>query len=429
MEFLNYYIDESYTPSDSDLIALFRVEASKSVPFREAVAKVASESSNGTWTELTTMKPYIIKLCAKAFYIKKPWVKIAYPLELFEEGNMSQILSSIAGNIFGMKAVRKLRLEDVYWPIEIIKWFKGPKYGINGVRDILKVYDRPILASVPKPKVGLTTDEFTEVAYEIWKGGVDLVKDDENLTSLSFNRFEERVKKMLRLRDKVENETGERKGYLVNISAPYREMIKRAKLVSELGGEFVMVDILTVGWSALQSLRDELEDLGLAIHAHRAFHAAFTRDPRHGMSMKVVAEISRIIGVDHIHVGTVVGKLEAKRVEVETLIRICREDGSSENMKLKFLKKNWNGLKPILPVSSGGLHPGLIPDIIRLFGKDLIIQVGGGVAGHPDGLYAGAKAFRDSVEATLEGIPLEDKARESIELKHALEHWGYLHPI
>lgn len=423
------YVNPSYTPSEEDLITLFRVEPAKGITFEEAAGRVASESSNGTWTEVVTMKEHVRKLSAKAYMLNKPWVKIAYPTKLFEHSNMSQILSSIAGNIFGMKAIKKLRLEDVYWPNEIVSGFKGPQFGIEGVRKILKIIDRPITATVPKPKVGLYTDEYVEAAKKVWIGGIDLVKDDENLTSQSFIKFSERARKMIKMRDKIEAETGERKGYLINITAQYRDMLKRGKLVQDLGGEFVMIDILTTGWASLQTLREEFEDLGLAIHAHRAFHAAFTRDRKHGLSMKVVAEVARLLGVDHIHVGTVVGKLESPLQDVLPLIKICREKDTKESGRYKLLTKKWYNIKSVFPVSSGGIHPGLVPYIIKIFGKDVIIQAGGGVMGHPKGVTKGAEALRVAIDASLKGEPLEDRALKNKPLKEALEYWGRETPI
>jgi ribulose-bisphosphate carboxylase large chain len=226
----------------------------------------------------------------------------------------------------------------------------------------------------------------------------------------------------MKIRDKAEGETGEKKSYLINITARYKEMVRRAKLVSDYGNEFVMIDILTVGWSALQEFREE--DLDLRIHAHRAFHAAFTRNKRHGMSMKVVASISRLLGVDHLHIGTVVGKLESPLRDVKALVKITRNKANRENLGLKVLSKEWNEIKPVFPVSSGGLHPGLMPEIYRIFGNDVIIQAGGGVVGHPDGVLAGAKAFRDAISAAVEGLSLDEAAERSKELRRALEHWG-----
>lgn len=419
------FVDLSYKPADEDLIALFRVEPAEGLSMEEAVGRIASESSIGTWTTLTTMTPEKRRLMAKAYQIEGPWVRIAYPLELFELGNMPQILSSIAGNVFGMKAVRNLRLEDVRWPKALIESFKGPQFGIEGVRRLLNVKDRPITITVPKPKVGMSSEEHAQAGYEAWTGGLDLLKDDENLSGQRFNQFERRVKRAFELRDKAERETGERKSYLVNVTAETQEMLRRARFVKEQGGEYVMVDILTAGWAGVQSLRNECEDLGLAIHAHRAFHAAFTRKPEHGMSMLTVAKIARLVGVDQIHIGTVIGKLEASQEEV---LAIEREITSQSVDGGKLLRQEWFDIKPVLPITSGGLHPGLIPEIISMLGRDIGIQVGGGVWGHPQGGRAGARAVRQAIDAALKGVPLEEHAKSNPELRVALEKWGKLKP-
>ncbi len=422
------FVDREYKPSKDELVALYRVEPAKGFSIEEAAARVASESSVGTWTEVVTMGDLARSIRARAYEFRGYYVKIAYPTELFEPGSIPQIVSAIAGNVFGMKAVRNLRLEDVYWPPGLVSSFRGPLFGIEGARELLKVYDRPLTATVPKPKVGMTPEEYAEAAYEIMVGGVDFIKDDENNTSLSFCKFEERVEKVLKARDRAEAETGERKAFLANITAPFGEMVKRAELVRDLGGECVMIDILTVGWSALQEFMEANRDLKLRVHAHRAFHAAFTRKRRHGMSMKVVAELARLAGVDHLHVGTVVGKLEAGKREVLALASILRERKLEEDWRLKILPKDWLDLKPVLPVSSGGLHPGIVPYVIEMLGKDLLIQVGGGVLGHPMGPRAGAAAIRQAIEATLEGIPLEEYAKTHEELARALEKWGRMRP-
>jgi len=420
------FVDPSYKPSREDLIVLFRVEPASGISMREAVGRVASESSIGTWTTLTTMTSEKRRLMAKAYEIKGRWAKVAYPINLFEAGNMPQVLSSIAGNIFGMKAVRNLRLEDVRWPQELIKSFKGPQFGIDGIRKIFKGREGPLTATVPKPKVGMSSDEHAQAGYEAWVGGIDLLKDDENLSGQRFNQFERRLAKSLELRDRAERETGERKSYLINVTAETREMLRRAKFVKERGGEYVMVDILTVGWAGVQSLRDECEDLGLAIHAHRAFHSAFTRKPEHGMSMLAVAKIARLVGVDQIHIGTAIGKLEAPREEVLALQRAVIDSKVKSGQQI--LAQAWREIKPVFPVISGGLHPGLVPEIIDMFGKDIIIQVGGGVWGHPLGGRAGAAAVRQAIDASLKGVSLEAHAKTRKELRGALEKWGYTKP-
>jgi len=409
------FVDLKYKPKKSDLVVLFRVEPSSGISKKEALGRVAAESSNGTWTTLSTLKPHIRKIRARAFKTKGHYVKIAYPLELFEQGNIPQLMSSIAGNIFGMKAVRNLRLEDVYFPKEYTKHFKGPQFGIKGIRNYMKIKDRPMIATVPKPKVGLTTKEHTKVILDSWTGGVDFAKDDENLTSQNFNKFKERVKQASKARDKAEKITGEKKDYFINISAETDEMIKRAEIVKDHNFKYVMADILTVGWAGLQTLRKETQHLKLAIHAHRAFHASFDRNPKHGMSMLALAKISRLAGVDNIHIGTVIGKLVGAKKEVLNI--------------QKGITEKFHNIRDTVPVSSGGLHPGLIPYITKTLGKDIVIQVGGGIHGHPKGSKQGAKATRQSINAILHKIPLKKYAKENSELKLALKKWKKTKPI
>ncbi len=189
---------------------------------------------------------------------------------------MPNILSSVAGNVFGLKALKNLRLLDIQMPKTLISSFKGPAFGIAGVRKLLKVPERPLVGTIIKPKLGLNTKDHAKVAYDAWSGGCDIVKDDENLSSQKFNPFEERLAQTLESRDKAQEETGERKVYMINITAETNLMIKRAESVLAQGGEYVMVDILTCGWSALQTLREQ--NFKLVIHAHRAGHAAFTKN-------------------------------------------------------------------------------------------------------------------------------------------------------
>jgi len=400
------FIDLSYKPKETDVICTFYVDP-EGVDIQEAAGGIAAESSIGTWTELTTIKPYVKELAAHVFEIHENYVKIAYPIELFENNNMPNILSSISGNVFGLKTIKNLRLNDVHFPHELIRSFKGPKYGIGGIRQLLKVQSRPLVGTIIKPKLGLKTSDHAQVAYQAWLGGCDIVKDDENLSSQKFNPFEERVVKTLESRDKAQEETGEKKVYMVNITAETEEMLRRAEFVLDHGGEYVMVDILTCGFSALQTLRER--DFDLVIHAHRAGHAAFTKNSKHGVSMRVIAKIARIVGVDQLHIGTVVGKMFETKEEV------------AENCKA--LKEKIVDLKPVFPVASGGLHPRLVPELIKFFGTDVIIQAGGGIHGHREGTVAGAKAMRQAVDATLKGISLKEYAQTYRELQIALEMW------
>lgn len=414
------FLDLKYKPSKKDLICLFKITPSKKFTMQECASRVASESSNGTWTDLP-VEEHIRRLSAKVYKIKNNYVYIAYPQELFEKGNMPQIWSSIAGNIFGMKAVDGLRLEDIRWPKELIKSFEGPQYGIDGIRKLLKIKKRPLTASVPKPKVGYTPEEFAEKGYELWTGGIDLVKDDENLSSQKFNKFEKRLELSIKMRDRAEKETGERKSHLINITAETEEMKRRAKLVSDYGNEYVMIDILTAGWAGFQTARNYCKDLKLAIHAHRAFHSAFDRNENHGVSMKVIAGITRMIGADQLHIGGL-GKLAGDEEEVKNnWIKASAEKNEEQK---EMLEQDWHGKKDVLSVCSGGLHPGILKPLTDLLGKDIVLQAGGGILGHKNGTKAGATAMRQAIDALTDNISLREYAKTHSELRTALEQWG-----
>lgn len=406
------YVNLNYAPTDKDLICEYYIEPF-GISFEEACESIAAESSIGTWTELKTMKREIAeKLRPSVFSIdeERRIAKIAYPEDLFEGGNMPQILSSVAGNIFGIKDAENLRFLDIHFPRSIVKSFKGPRFGIEGIRKLTKIKKRPLTGTIIKPKLGLNESEHAKVAYRAWTGGVDIVKDDENLTSMRFNRFEGRIKKTLKLRDRSEKETGEKKIYMPNITSETREMLKRAKIVSNEGGEYVMIDILTSGWSALQTLRDAGPEL--VIHAHRAGHAALTKNKRHGISMKVIAKVARLIGVDQIHIGTFgVGKMKGT---------------PEEDLEYKGALTENTGKKEVFPVASGGLHPGLVERLLQISGTDIIIQMGGGIHGHPKGTVSGAKALRQAVDASASGTSTEEYAKSHEELKDAITKWGVI---
>jgi ribulose-bisphosphate carboxylase large chain len=415
------FVELKYNPKSSDLICLFKVEPSKNVSLKKAADTIALESSIGTWTDVSTEKEYVKKLKARVFSISQDSrkVKIAYPCKLFEKGNIPNILSSIAGNIFGMKILKNLRLEDIKIPSQLLNSFYGPKYGIKGIRKMLGIKNRPFLGTIVKPKLGLKTIDHARVAYDAWLGGCDLVKDDENLASQSFNEFEERLARSLEMANRAEEETGEKKAYLVNVTAETKEMMKRTQLVEDLGGKFVMVDVVTEGFGALQSLREA--DFKVAIHAHRAMHAAFTRNKKHGISMMVLADLCRMIGVDTLHIGTVVGKLQGTLEEVSELQEEIEKKRVKETKSR--LQQDWSKIKPTLAVSSGGLHPGHVPYLIKHLGKDLVIQMGGGIHGHPNGTLRGAIAARQAIDATLRGISLKNHSKDHFELRDALDKW------
>jgi len=426
MEKIDWYldfVDLAYKPAADDLVCLFYFEPDTGISVKEAVGRIASESSTGTWTTLFKMPPRMRKLQATAFDIRSNFVKIAYPLDLWEEGNASQLLSGIAGNIFGMKAVRNLRLVDATLPHSYMRHFKGPPFGMGGIRKMMKVSKRPLTGAVPKPKIGFSAAEHAQIGFETWMGGFDFVKDDENLTSTTFNRFEERVRLMTKLRDKAEKLTGDRKSAYINITAETEIMKKRAKMLADYGWNYAMIDVVVSGTSAVMTMRDYCTDLGLAIHAHRAMHAAFDRNPKHGITMEFLAKLMRLIGVTQLHSGTAVGKLVGSKREVTAVADVLREK-RIKPLGNMLLAQDWGNIKSAFPVCSGGLHPGLVPDVMRIYGNDMVLLVSGGIHGHPKGTRVGAAAAMQAIEATMDGETLEEKAKTNPALAQALEKWG-----
>ncbi|MDD2777735.1 MAG: RuBisCO large subunit C-terminal-like domain-containing protein [Methanocellales archaeon] len=268
---------------------------------------------------------------------------------------------------------------------------------------------RAHIGTIIKPKVGLSPKETAEVAYNAGTGGCDLIKDDETLTDQTFCPMVERLENVMERIDKIKKESSRTVLYAVNITVGAEEILERADLAMEHGANMLMIDVLTAGFSALKTLRDD-GSVNLPIHVHRTMHGAITRNKKHGIAMLPLAVLVRLCGGDQLHTGTATGKMES---DIEGVKEIN-----------DFLKSDWHDFKTVFPVASGGLHPGLVPYEINAFGKDVVLQAGGGIHGHPDGTTAGAKAMRQAVDAARKNIPLEKYALEHPELMRALEKWG-----
>ncbi len=389
----------------------------KGTTLLEAAKAIAEEESIGTWTEVKTLTDFAKSLAAKVISLKKVnensgIAEIAYPLDLFDiESGIPSLLSIVAGNLFGLKSLANVRLVDIELPKAYVEAFKGPKFGIEGVRSIVGTLKdrRPHLGTIVKPKVGLNPKETAEVAYKAARGGVDLIKDDETLTNQKFCPLEDRVTQVMEALDRVKEETGRTVLYAVNITAEYEKALKYAEIALDNGANCIMIDVLTAGFTILRRLAED-SSIKVPIHVHRTMHAALTRNPKHGISMKVIAKLVRLCGGDQLHTGTAAGKMERRLEEVVEI----------DN----WLRLPWYHIKTVFPVASGGIHPALVPINIRLLGTDIVINAGGGIHGHPLGTEAGAKAMRQAIEAVMKGIPLREYAKSHEELRIALEHWG-----
>jgi ribulose-bisphosphate carboxylase large chain len=439
------YWRPDYEPKDTDVLAAFRVTPQPGVPPEEAGAAVAGESSTATWTVVWTDrltaydnyqgKCYSVEAVPGA--VGQYIARIAYDIDLFEEGSVANLTSSIIGNVFGFKALKALRLEDMRIPLHYVKTFQGPAHGIVMEREYLNKYGRPLLGATTKPKLGLSARNYGRVVYEALRGGLDFTKDDENINSQPFMRWRDRFLFTMEAVNRAQAATGELKGHYLNVTAATMEdMYERAEFARELGSVIVMVD-LTAGYTAIQSMARWARRNGVILHLHRAGHATFTRQKFHGISFRVLAKWMRLAGVDHLHAGTVVGKLEGDPNAIAgyyDTLRLARV--APDPVKGLYFGQDWGSMPGTMPVASGGIHAGQMHQLLHYLGEDVVLQFGGGTIGHPMGIAAGATANRVAVEAMIkarnEGRDLlaegEDilrsAARHSRELDVAVATWG-----
>ena len=400
-----------------DLIATYYFRTKDGVDASYAANAIREEQTTGTWTSLSTVNDktaYVHDLDGSVEdLVELPdggyLTRICFPHEIFEKGNIPQYLSVIAGNLFGLGKLEAVRLLDIDLPEKLCGC--GPKFGIEGVRKIVgtEVSCRPHIGTIIKPKVGLNPKDTAQVAYEAALGGLDLIKDDETLTNQTFCPLFERLEAVMDALDRAKDETGKQVLYAVNVTTGGDRIVELAHKAVSAGANMLMVDVLTAGFSAIQALAED-PAINVPIHVHRTMHGALTRNPHHGIAMRPIAKLVRSAGGDQLHTGSVSGKMGSKAGEV-----------LADNIEIT---KPLSYLKPVFPVSSGGLHPGKVAAEISKLGTDIILQAGGGIHGHPDGTTAGTRAMLQAVEAAVLGMPAREYSLSHPELAAALAKWG-----
>ncbi len=439
------YWEPDYTPKDTDIIAMFRITPQDGVDPIEAAAAVAGESSTATWTVVWTDRLTACeKYRGKAYRVDEVpnapgqyFAYIAYDLDLFEPGSIANLTASIIGNVFGFKPLKALRLEDMRLPVAYVKTFDGPPTGIVVERERLDKFGRPLLGATVKPKLGLSGRNYGRVVYEALKGGLDFTKDDENINSQPFMHWRDRYLYCMEAVNKSQAATGEIKGTYLNVTAGTMEdMYERAEFAKQLGSVIVMID-LVIGYTAIQSMSKWARRNDMILHLHRAGHGTYTRQRQHGVSFRVIAKWMRLAGVDHIHAGTVVGKLEGDPATTRGFYDILREGHNQVALENGvFFEQDWASLRKVMPVASGGIHAGQMHQLLHHLGEDVVLQFGGGTIGHPLGIAAGAAANRVALEAMIlarnegrdylrEGPDiLANAAKSCLPLRQALDTWG-----
>lgn len=440
------------------LLAAFHLLPGGKLNHLQAACEVAAESSTGTNFLVNTETPFSREMNALVydFDAEKEMVWIAYPTRLFDRvGNVQNILTYLVGNVLGMKEVRAMKLQDVWFPPAMLEQYDGPSYTIDDMRDYLEVHGRPILGTIVKPKMGLTSAEYAEVCYDFWVGGGDFVKNDEPQANQDFCPYDKMVRHVKAAMDKAVKETGKSKVHSFNVSAAdFQTMIQRCELIRNAGFEpgsyAFLIDGITAGWTSVQTLRRMYPDV--FIHFHRASHGAYTRPENpFGFSVLVLSKFARLAGASGIHTGTAgVGKMQGSPEEDITaanailrmkskghyfeqswasvsendddIVRLTKEDSSGGTI---LTDDSWRGMKKCCPIISGGLNPLLLKPFIDVMGHtEFITTMGAGCHAHPRGTKAGAAALVQACDAYTSGIDIAEYAKSHKELAEAIEFFG-----
>ena len=407
------------------LLAAFKMLPAKGEDFKGLATEVAAESSTGSNMRVSTATSFSDDLNARVYKIdpRKKMAFIAYPTEIFDRGaNIQNIMTYIAGNVYGMSTLSGLKLMDVWFPPSMLKEHDGPAYTLKDLKKYLGIGNRPVLGTIVKPKIGLKPKEFAQVCYEFWMGGGDFVKFDEPQADQVFAPFKEVIREVTKVMKKVKKETGLNKVFSINISAADMDtMIARAKFVRKTmrpESYAFLVDGCTAGWTALQTIRRHFPKVFL--HFHRAGHGAYTRPENpFGYTVPILTKFGRLAGSSGIHTGTAgIGKMKGDSTEDIIAVNSALKKVSDGY----FYEQKWGPIKACGPIASGGLNPTKLARLIDAFGTtDFITTMGAGCHSHPDGTRAGAVALVQSCEAWQKKKTIDQYAKNHPELAQAIK--------
>ena len=405
--------------NDDHIIGTYQINIDTADIEKMAMA-IADEQTTGTWIKVKAeTKDKKMRFGGKVVAIyeipdigldyisdQKPMhiVQIAYPIENMGD-SIPMLLSTVMGNISASGMVKML---DCSFPKKYLKKFNGPKFGIQGIREVLGVEGRPLLNAMIKPNIGWTPKEGSELFYAAAKGGVDVIKDDELLpVDEPFCPLEQRVKLFIEKEKQAYEETGEHTLYATNITGHIGEVRENAYRALEYGANCLMINAYTSGLGAVKMLADDPE-IKVPILAHVYFASVMAASTYTGLSQALlVGKIARIAGSDFEIAGHPYGKFPLSE---KTFSRTFRN----------FTQPLWH-IKPTMPAYSGGTTQLTVGTIIDKMGTDIIVAAGGGVHGHPDGSEAGAKSMRQAIDAACQDIPVIEYAKDHHELAKMID--------
>lgn len=408
--------------SEDYIIATYQAKVKTSNIEKLALA-IADEQTTGTWIKVgretsDKKKKFGAKvvaiyevpdICSDYLSNEPPVyiIQIAYPITNFGT-SMPMLLSTLFGNI---SASGMIKFIDCAFPKKYIEQFQGPKFGVQGLRDVLGVPDRPLLNAMIKPNIGWTPDEGAQLFYEATKGGVDIIKDDELMpANESHCPLEERVKKFMAMEKRVYEETGERSLYAVNITDDIDKVKDNAYKALECGANCLMINTYTSGFGTMKMLADD-PNINVPILAHIDFAGAYCGSTYTGLAAPLaIGKLARLAGGDFQINGHPWGKFP---VAYKLFYR-----------SFKFFTQPWWNIKPMMYACSGGTTQLVVKNCVDVLGTDIILAAGGAVHGHPHGSEAGARSMRQAIDAAVKGIDLIEYAKDHEELAAMVKHLG-----
>jgi len=338
---------------------------------------------------------------------KRAEVVVSFSLESVGT-QLTTVLSTVGGNLYELRQLSGLKLMDIDLPNAYKETYPGPQFGIDGTRKLAGVYDRPIIGTIVKPSVGLSPEQTADLTKMLAEADIDFIKDDELMANPPHSPFEKRVEAVMKVINEHADRTGKKVMYAFNISDEIDEMLRHHDTVLEAGGTCIMMSLNSVGLAGISHVRKLSQ---LPIHAHRNGWGMYTRHPLLGISFTAYQKIWRTVGVDHIHVNGLQNKFWEPDDSVVTSIKACLEP---------FL-----GGYTVMPVVSSGQWGGQAPETYKRTGTvDLMYLAGGGIMAHPGGPAAGVTVLRQCWEAAVQGIALEDYAKDHKEVQQTLEKFG-----
>ena len=339
---------------------------------------------------------------------KKWWranLTLSWPLDNLGP-SLPNLITTIAGNLFELQPLSGIRLKDLRLPSAFSTNYAGPKFGCEGTRKLMGIYERPLIGTIIKPSVGLSAKETGMLVSQLCAGGIDFIKDDELQANGPSCPFEDRVIEVMRAVNNAADKMGHKVMVAFNLTGEIDEMRRRHDFVHEQGGTCVMVNLMATGMAGMIALGHHTN---LPIHAHRAGWGALTREPMLGWSYPAWSKLWRLAGADHMHVSGLDNKFTEPNESVIESARSLNDPLFS------------HAPMSALPVFSSGQTVRQAAATLEAVGSsDLLVAAGGGIVAHPSGVAAGVKAMRQAYDAAMQKVDIAEYAEDHPELAAAL---------